>query len=117
MDGGRGEGIGMKRRKKAGAVVLAVMLALMPVRVLGDGADTAAGENEVTARAAALALMPVRVLGGGADAAAGEIEVTARAAVAMEAETGRFLYRGLYLFYIFTQTDLTRSGGGDWLKI
>ncbi len=51
----------MKRRKKAGAVVLAVMLALMPVRVLGGGADTAAGE----------------------------IEVTARAAVAMEAETGR----------------------------
>lgn len=64
MDGGKGEGIGMKRRKKAGAVVLAVMLALMPVRVLG----------------------------GGADAAAGEIEVTARAAVAMEAETGRVLY-------------------------
>ncbi len=51
----------MKRRKKAGAV--AVMLALMPVRVLG-----------------------------GADAAAGEIEVTARAAVAMEGETGRVLY-------------------------
>ena len=39
-----------------------------------------------------LALLPVRVLGGGADAAAGEIEVTARAAVAMEAETGRVLY-------------------------
>ena len=54
----------MKRRKKAGAMVLAVMLALMPVRVLGGGADTTAGE----------------------------IEVTARAAVAMEAETGRVLY-------------------------
>ena len=82
----------MKRRKKAGAVVLAVMLALMPVWVLGGGADAAAGEIEVTARAAARALMPVRVLGGGTDAAAGEIEVTARAAVAMEAETGRVLY-------------------------
>ena len=64
MDGGGGEGIGMKRRKKAGAGVLAVMLALMPVRVLGGGADTTAGE----------------------------IEVTARAAVAMEAETGRVLH-------------------------
>ena len=59
----------MKRRKKEGAVVLAVMLALMPVRVLGGGADTTAGENEVTARAA-LALMPVRVLRGGASWAA-----------------------------------------------
>jgi len=31
--------------------------------------------------------------------------------------SGQFLYRGLYLFYIFTQKDLKRSGGGDWLKI
>ena len=31
--------------------------------------------------------------------------------------SGRFLYRGLYLFYIFTQKYLKRGGDGDWLKI
>lgn len=61
MDEGRGEGTGMK---KVWAMGLAVVLAFMPVGVLGSGES----------------------------AAVSAIEVTARAAVAVEAETGRVLY-------------------------